>query len=100
MREISEAGVKLIESFEGLRLKPYRDPVGIRTIGFGHVIRRGENFTVINISQAERLLQGDLVKAEQAVTRLVPFDLSDNEARGARLLHLQRRAGQPQAPGR
>ena len=33
---ISQPGLNLISSFEGLALKTYRDPVGILTIGFGH----------------------------------------------------------------
>jgi hypothetical protein len=36
MMKISEAGLELISSFEGLHLTAYPDPVAIPTIGWGH----------------------------------------------------------------
>ena len=33
---IPEALLALIRKFEGLRLKPYRCPAGVPTIGYGH----------------------------------------------------------------
>jgi lysozyme len=35
MMKINKAGLDLIKEFEGLRLKAYKDPVGIVTIGYG-----------------------------------------------------------------
>ena len=34
--KISQAGLKLIEEFEGCRLTAYQDVVGVWTIGYGH----------------------------------------------------------------
>lgn len=39
---INQAGIDLIKRFEGFRPTPYRDPVGILTVGYGHVVRPGE----------------------------------------------------------
>ena len=36
---ISANGIKLIQQFEGLRLKAYQDAVGVWTIGYGHTGR-------------------------------------------------------------
>lgn len=49
----------LIELFEGLRLRAYRDPVGVATIGYGHTsgVRMGD---VITKEQAEILLDADM----------------------------------------
>ena len=49
----------LIELFEGLRLRAYRDPVGVATIGYGHTsgVRMGD---VITKEQAEILLEADM----------------------------------------
>lgn len=49
----------LIELFEGLRLRAYRDPVGKPTIGYGHTsgVRMGD---VITKEQAEILLEADM----------------------------------------
>lgn len=33
---MSQEGLKVLKHFEGLRLKAYRDPVGVLTIGYGH----------------------------------------------------------------
>lgn len=56
MREINDAGRKLIIEFEGLRLEPYRDSAGYWTIGIGHLVRPGEHFTKITAEQAEARL--------------------------------------------
>ena len=73
----NNAGLKLIESFEGLRLTAYQDSVGIWTIGYGHTkgVKQGQTITQ---QQAEAFLQQDLAVAEAAVNRLV-LTLSDNQ---------------------
>lgn len=74
---INEAGLKLIESFEGLRLRAYQDSVGVWTIGYGHTqgVKKGQTITP---QQAEALLQQDLAMAETAVnSRNLP--LTDNQ---------------------
>ena len=65
----NDAGLKLIESFEGLRLKAYQDSVGVWTIGYGHTkgVKQGQ---VITQQQAQAFLQQDLAVAEAAVNRL------------------------------
>ena len=52
---ISQAGIDLIKSFEGLKLEAYRDPVGVVTIGWGHTktARMGQR---ISRERAEELL--------------------------------------------
>ena len=39
--KISEKGLGLIKEFEGLVLKPYKDAVGIPTIGYGNTYYEG-----------------------------------------------------------
>lgn len=101
-REINQAGVDLVKSFEGLldgdpstvNLDPYPDPIKIWTIGWGHVIRQdGRNlvgdahrsiaFSMypegITLQQAEELLRADLLDACRDVQRLVKVPLTDNE---------------------
>jgi len=60
---INDAGLKLIESFEGLRLTAYQDSVGVWTIGYGHTrgVKQGQTITQ---QQAEAFLQQDLGVAE------------------------------------
>ena len=71
----SEAGLKLIKSFEGLRLKAYRCPAGIWTIGYGHTSAAGapevRESMRISREEAETILKRDLAQFEDAVTSMV-----------------------------
>ena len=62
----NQAGLQLIESFEGLRLNSYQDSVGVWTIGYGHTqgVKPGQTITQ---QQAQAFLQQDLGVAEAAV---------------------------------
>ena len=64
---ISEQGLDLIKSFEGLRLSAYRDAVGVLTIGYGHTrgVRLGQTITR---REAELLLSADLEPIERQLT--------------------------------
>jgi lysozyme len=102
MRDINDAGLELIKSFEGIpdgdpttvKIDPYLDPVGIWTIGWGHAIavggkwlRGAENRSAaralypggITIEQAETLLQGDLLDSCRDVESLVKKPITDNQ---------------------
>lgn len=69
---ISQEGIDLIKKWEGFRLLPYADAGGKATIGYGHLIKAGENFDKgVSFSEAEMLLLDDVVEAEKAVVRLL-----------------------------
>ena len=53
---------------EGTEPYPYDDGYGNITIGYGHVILPGEQFTSISESEGKELLAKDLEKAEQMIT--------------------------------
>lgn len=74
---INDAGLKLIEEFEGLRLDSYQDSVGVWTIGYGHTkdVKSGQTITQ---EQAENFLREDIRDAEGAVNRL-GFGLNENQ---------------------
>lgn len=75
---VNEKTLKLIEKFEGLRLKAYQDSVGVWTIGYGHThgVHAGQE---ISISEAEAFLRQDISDAENAVKRLVKVPLNDDQ---------------------
>ncbi len=77
-RRVNEAGLALIKNYEGLRLKAYRCPKGVWTIGYGHTRTTYPTMT-IDEAEAERLLLEDLNVFERAVARLVKVPLEDNE---------------------
>ena len=68
--KISQQGIDLIKSFEGLRLKAYYDSVGVCTIGYGHTATAKPNMTITK-EKAEELLKTDLKRFEEGVSRLV-----------------------------
>jgi len=76
-QNINDAGLKLIEEFEGLRLTAYNDGGGVWTIGYGHTkgVKRGQT---ISRDQAEQFLREDVSDAEAAVNRLA-LKLSANQ---------------------
>ncbi len=80
--ETSMEGVGLIQTMEGLKLKPYRDAVGVWTVGYGHTTiskTLAMAGIVLTEEQAYRLLVYDLKDAELAVKRLVKVRLTQGE---------------------
>lgn len=85
VRQINQAGLHLIEEFEGLskrladgRIAAYLDSVGVPTIGYGHT-RNVHLGLVITRQQAEEFLSQDLRVAESGVEHLVKVTLNDNQ---------------------
>ena len=78
MMRIDEKGRKLIQGFEGLRLKAYRCPANIPTIGWGHTanVRMGDEITR---DEAEDLFTQDIAKFENCVHKYATVELSQNE---------------------
>lgn len=79
---VNPATIKLIKEFEGEKLKAYLDPIGLLTVGVGHLVKKGEPYRlgqVISAAESERLLRDDLLEAETAVMKLVKVKLNDNQ---------------------
>lgn len=77
--KISQRGIDLIKHFEGLRLKAYKDSVGVPTIGYGHTdgVKMGQEITE---AQAEQLLKDDLARFEVGVQEVVrPLTLTQGQ---------------------
>lgn len=78
MRRTNKAGVDLIRDFEGLRLKAYRCPANILTIGYGHTGPDVTEGKVITRDEADILLVNDLRRFEDAVAQYCPVT-TDNQ---------------------
>jgi len=65
----SPKGIALIKEFEGLRLRAYKCPGGVWTIGYGHTagVKAG---MVITERQAEDFLKADLIEFEKYLNDL------------------------------
>lgn len=66
----------LIRVFEGLKLKTYIDPVGIRTIGFGHTGKDVLPDMVITIAEADELLEQDIRRAQGLIKKYIKVPLN------------------------
>ncbi len=68
--KINQAGYDLIKRWEGCELKAYLCPANVWTIGYGHTegVHKGQ---VITLHQAEVILESDLEKYEEGVTKML-----------------------------
>lgn len=76
--KISENGIDLIKSFEGLRLSAYKCSAGVLTIGYGHT-SNVKPFDVVTEKQAEDILKNDLIKFEKVINDSVSAELNQNQ---------------------
>ena len=77
--KISQKGIKLIQDFEGLALKAYKDPIGVWTWGYGSTGPHVTPDKVGTKEEAEQLLKKDLERFEKGVSDLVKVSLSQNQ---------------------
>ena len=79
----SKAGLDLIKQFEGLRLKAYKCPADVWTIGYGHTSAAGQPAVKSGMSiteaQANKILAADLGQYEDAINNSVKVDLTQNQ---------------------
>lgn len=65
---LSQHGIDLLKQFEGFSALVYKDPAGIATIGYGHVLTSGErDLTYVTAADAEALLRTDCEIAENYI---------------------------------
>jgi len=82
--KISSAGLNIIKSFEGLRLKPYKCPAGVPTIGYGNTFYEdGKKVQMsdpeITEARATELLLHSLTKFEQYVDSYCVDTITQNQ---------------------
>ena len=70
--------IPLIKEFEGCKLKAYKCPADIWTIGYGHTdgVKEGDEITQ---QEADRLLANDVELFTTGVQRLVHSDINRNQ---------------------
>jgi lysozyme len=82
--QMSQEGIDaLLKKFEGCKLKAYRCPAGICTIGYGHTSAAGapevKDGMTITQKEADDILRRDLVKFETAVFGMVHQPLTQHQ---------------------
>lgn len=81
---INQATLDLVKEFEGLRLKAYKDAVGVWTIGYGTTAAAGLGITpragmTITEAEAESLLAKGLEKFAASIRPKITAPINDNE---------------------
>jgi len=85
--------LEIIKRHEGMELKPYRDSLGILTIGIGHNLENGLNEKIINLIFEDDMLSvvadcekfdwyAGLNKARQSVIENMIFNIGYGRFRG------------------
>lgn len=75
----SQAGIKLIKSFENCALAAYLCPAGVWTIGWGHTGNDVFPGLRATAARADELLTEDLARFELAVNRLVVVHVTQSQ---------------------
>lgn len=81
---INEAGLKLLQDFEGFSPVPYRDVAGIWTIGYGSIYglsshRVTQDHRSITEEEATGLMERDMKTTEDRIARLVDVPVTMNQ---------------------
>jgi lysozyme len=72
--------IDFLEERENFEPLPYLCPAGYKTVGYGHVIRKDEDFSIgISQEEARTLLMQDIKIAEAAVLRLTRRHLTESQ---------------------
>ena len=74
---VSKAGIALIKHHEGVRNRPYRDCIGLWTIGVGHLIGDGKSLPdswnkTFTSEEVDALLRTDLRRFELGISKMLP----------------------------
>lgn len=74
----SKKGKALIKKYEGCRLKAYKCPAGVLTIGYGHTnnVRLDD---VLTQDEAEKLLDIDIRIKENELNKLIKVPVTQNQ---------------------
>jgi GH24 family phage-related lysozyme (muramidase)/peptidoglycan hydrolase-like protein with peptidoglycan-binding domain/LysM repeat protein len=84
--QVSENGKQLVRDSEGFFSKPYNDPAGHATIGYGHLLHRGNvtatdraKWGTLSEPQARKLLDGDINEVAAQVKSLVKVPVTQGQ---------------------
>lgn len=72
-----ESEIAQIVQDEGYRAEPYRDSLGKWTIGFGHLMKSGENYEDMTPHKAVEILREDYAQAMKSVNVVYPWAEGD-----------------------
>jgi lysozyme len=79
-KRMSDSGLARIRQSEAFMAKPYDDGAGNLTIGYGHLIREGENFAAgITEAAADTLFRQDVARVVNPALDRITIELTQNQ---------------------
>jgi GH24 family phage-related lysozyme (muramidase) len=77
---MSESGLARIRQSEAFMARPYDDGAGNLTIGYGHLIRAGENYSAgITEAAADTLFRQDVARVVNPALDRITIELTQNQ---------------------
>ena len=81
---VSSRAIEMLKHHEGVRCKPYRDCVGLWTVGVGHLIGDGKSLPdewnkTFTMEEVDALLRKELGRFERGVQKFCPVPLKQGE---------------------
>jgi GH24 family phage-related lysozyme (muramidase) len=77
---MSDSGLARIREREAFVAKPYDDGAGNLTVGYGHLIRQGENYSAgITEAEADTLFRQDVERVVNPALDKITIDLTQNQ---------------------
>lgn len=81
--KMSSSGLALLKEFEGLRLRAYKCPAGVWTIGYGHTSAAGSPRVTAEMAvskeAAETVLGRDIIQYEDGVRKLLKVEVTQGQ---------------------
>lgn len=82
--KINKAGIDLIKKFEGCKLRPYKCPAGLWTVGVGTLIGNGKTLPpewdrTFTMEEVDALLRKELEHIERRVGLYITYKLTENQ---------------------
>ena len=84
MMQVSDTCIHMIKHHEGVRNEPYQDPIGLWTVGVGHLIGNGKSLPkswnkTFTDQEVDDLLRADLDRFEAGIERLTSVPLTQGQ---------------------
>jgi len=80
LKRMSDSGLARIRQREAFMPRPYDDGAGNLTVGYGHLIRKGENYSAgLTEAQADTLFRQDVERVVNPALDKITIDLTQNQ---------------------
>lgn len=80
----SKNGIAIIQEFEGIKTKPYKDCIGLWTVGIGTLIGDGKSLPdswnrTFTLEECHALLRKELSHIERGIAKYISVKLTQNQ---------------------